>query len=47
MNKKYIIKPKGAKNKVIDAYGAKTDNGTDINIYELGEGIHQNFKFIM
>ena len=47
MNKNYVIKPKCAENKVIDIYGAKTDNGTDINIYELGEGIHPYFKFII
>jgi len=46
MNKKYVIEPKCAENKVLDVYGAKTDNGTDIHIYELGEGIHQYFKLI-
>jgi hypothetical protein len=46
LNKKYLIEPKCAPFKVIDVFGAKTENGTNIQIYNLGEGLHQYFKLV-
>ena len=43
---KFLLEPKCAPGQVLDVDGAKTDNETNIHIWELGQGIHQYFKFI-
>ncbi len=43
---KFLIEPKCAPGMVLDVCGAKTEPGTNIHLWKLGEGIHQFFKFV-
>ena len=41
----FLIEPKCSPGMVLDVSGAEKNNGTNIQIWNLGEGIHQYFKF--
>lgn len=43
---KFLIEPKCAPGQVLDVDGAKTESGTNIHLWKLGEGIHQFFRFV-
>ena len=43
---KFIIEPKCSPGMVLDVSGANNGNGTNIQLWKLGEGIHQYFKFV-
>ena len=45
-SKIYVIESALDTNYVMDLYGEKTDNGTNIQIYKKHGGINQQFKFI-
>ena len=42
---KFMIQPKCSPGKVLDVSGARIDEGTNIHIWDFGQGIHQYFKF--
>ena len=43
---KFLLEPKCSPGQVLDIDGAKIDNGINIHLWELGQGIHQYFKFL-
>ena len=43
---KFLIEPKCAPGQVLDVDGARTESGTNIHLWKLGEGIHQFFRFV-
>ena len=43
---KFLLEPKCSPGQVILVDGAKIENGTNIHLWGLGQGIQQYFKFI-